>query len=144
MYFQSFKTKQLVRSQAINESHSPPRQPSPRPGEKVKIAKKKSASIDLNDRDTKNITTNMKNLVITDKDQDRSVSPNNNNNIARTNMNLAKFRDDVSPAKQNKQKQCPQKAKSVAKVDFNQVEIQVKFIMNKYVLIKNVILKKIL
>lgn len=56
-FFQSFKTKQLVRSQAIRESQSPPRVPSPRPPSfadpkenKLAAIKVKSASVDLDDR----------------------------------------------------------------------------------------------
>lgn len=55
--FQSFKTKQLVRSQAIRESQSPPRVPSPRPPSftdtkenKLATIRVKSASVDLDDR----------------------------------------------------------------------------------------------
>ncbi|XP_077290050.1 uncharacterized protein LOC143913881 [Arctopsyche grandis] len=49
----SFKSKQLVRSQAIRESQSPPRGPSPRPDSKeikMSTVKMKSASVDLDDR----------------------------------------------------------------------------------------------
>lgn len=63
---QSFKTKQLVRSQAIRESQSPPRVPSPRPpghpgadADRTRIqpaVKKKAVSVDLDDRNT-TITT---------------------------------------------------------------------------------------
>lgn len=59
---QSFKTKQLVRSQAIRESQSPPRVPSPRPpgqpatdADRTRVQpviKKKAASVDLDDRNT--------------------------------------------------------------------------------------------
>lgn len=59
---QSFKTKQLVRSQAIRESQSPPRVPSPRPPghpatdtDRPRIqpaVKKKAVSVDLDNRNT--------------------------------------------------------------------------------------------